>query len=321
MSMQTNRRSIDVYVRGEKGTETQCYRLRQEMWDVLSSEQQNSSSGTNYYRHIIRPQDVKEGKDEPVAYNFNDVLECEKNGNIYISAGGETESRDSIKELLYCNSNETILVTEQHFSQDPPSDAQLWSIARDISDCWFQIGTQIGLPKHELDRIKVDYTDEEVVATYLAGKPPVESAAAIRTQFKFRNMVQYSSPHPVENFHIGFDPDYELIKNTRPVSTKTPDERIVYLVMAIELEVKSEQFRLCFMSQNRAVVENKRLKFLENLPTVMVFSCLQKFIRWLKDGIYDFHTLPFTLKTHLPLEYQEALLQIPEKWKGAKSNL
>ncbi|KAL5515937.1 hypothetical protein EMCRGX_G001187 [Ephydatia muelleri] len=110
---------------------------------------------------IIRssPQDAKEGKDEPVAYNFNDVLECEKNGNIYISAGGETESRDSIKELLYCNSNETILVTEQHFSQDPPSYAQLWSIARDISDCWFQIGTQIGLPKHELDRIKVDYTD------------------------------------------------------------------------------------------------------------------------------------------------------------------
>ena len=29
------------------------------------------------------------------------------------------------------------------------------------------------------------------------------------------------------NFHIGFDPDYELIKNTRPVSNKTPDDRIV----------------------------------------------------------------------------------------------
>ena len=54
-------------------------------------------------------------------------------------------------------------------------------------------------------------------------------------------------------------PIMNLIKNTRPVSTKTPDERIVYLVMAIELEVKSEQFRLCFMPQNRAVVENKRV--------------------------------------------------------------
>ena len=57
----------------------------------------------------------------------------------------------------------------------------------------------------------------------------------------------------------GFDPDYELIKNTRPVSNKTPDDRIVMLVIAIELEVKNEQFRLCFMSQNRAVVENKRV--------------------------------------------------------------
>ena len=46
-----------------------------------------------------------------------------------------------------------------------------------------------------------------------------------------------------------------LIKNR----LKTPDEWIVYLVMAIELEVKIEQFRLCFMSQNRAVVENKRV--------------------------------------------------------------
>ena len=46
-----------------------------------------------------------------------------------------------------------------------------------------------------------------------------------------------------------------LIKYTRPerihVSNKTPDDRIVKLVIAIELEVKKEQFRLCFMSQNR----------------------------------------------------------------------
>ena len=50
-----------------------------------------------------------------------------------------------------------------------------------------------------------------------------------------------------------------LLKNTRPVSNKTPDDRIVKLIIAIELEVKNEQFRLCFMSQNRAVVENKRV--------------------------------------------------------------
>ena len=39
-----------------------------------------------------------------------------------------------------------------------------------------------------------------------------------------------------------------LIKNSRPVSNKTPDDRFVKLFIAIELEVKNEQFRLCFMS-------------------------------------------------------------------------
>ena len=76
-----------------------------------------------------------------------------------------------------------------------------------------------------------------------------------------------------------------------------------------------------FARSSTPTLSPPQLKFLENLPTVMVFSCLQKFIQWLKDGMYDFHTLPFTLKTHLPLEDQEALLQIPEKWKGGKSIL
>ena len=46
------------------------------------------------------------------------------------------------------------------------------------------------------------------------------------------------------NFHIGFDPDYEFNNNMRPVSNKTHDDRIVKLVIAIELQVKNEQFRL-----------------------------------------------------------------------------
>ena len=106
ISMTANRKCIDICVRGEKGTETQCYLLRQEMWKLLSCELQNSSSGTSYDRQILRPVDIKEGADFPLAYNFNEVLECEKNGDAYISANGQTEGRDSIKELLYCNSNE-----------------------------------------------------------------------------------------------------------------------------------------------------------------------------------------------------------------------
>ena len=49
------------------------------------------------------------------------------------------------------------------------------------------------------------------------------------------------------------DPDYEVIKKTRPASNKTPDERMAYLVVAIVQEGNNKQFRVCLMSQNRAV--------------------------------------------------------------------
>ena len=48
-----------------------------------------------------------------------------------------------------------------------------------------------------------------------------------------------------------------VIKKTRPVCNNTPDDRIVQRVLAIDLEVKKEYFRSCFMSQNRVVAENK----------------------------------------------------------------
>ena len=79
---------------------------------------------------------------------------------------------------------------------------------------------------------------------------------------KVIKIINYVSGHIgsfTRNFHIGFDPDYELIKNKRPVSNKTPDNRIVKFVIAIKLEAKNEQFCLCFMSQNHVVVENKRV--------------------------------------------------------------
>eukprot|EP00731_Ephydatia_muelleri_P026840 Em0018g940a len=40
-----------------------------------------------------------------------------------------------------------------------------------------------------------------------------------------------------------------------------------------------------FARSSTPALSPPQLKFLENLPTVMVFSCLQKFIQWLKDGI------------------------------------
>ena len=50
-----------------------------------------------------------------------------------------------------------------------------------------------------------------------------------------------------------------VIKKTRPASNKTPDERMVYLVIVVVQEGNNKQFRVCLMSQNRVVVENKTI--------------------------------------------------------------
>ena len=51
-----------------------------------------------------------------------------------------------------------------------------------------------------------------------------------------------------------------VIKNaTRPASNKTPDERMAYFVVVIVQEGNNKQFRVCLMSQNRVVAENKTI--------------------------------------------------------------
>ena len=54
------------------------------------------------------------------------------------------------------------------------------------------------MQQHTPCQFDLHLLQEDVVATYLAGKPPVENAAAIRTHFKFRNMAQQCTPHPAE---------------------------------------------------------------------------------------------------------------------------
>ena len=46
---------------------------------------------------------------------------------------------------------------------------------------------------------------------------------------------------------------------TRPASNKTPDKWMAYLVVVIVQEGSKKQFRVCLMSQNRVVVENKTI--------------------------------------------------------------
>ncbi len=50
-----------------------------------------------------------------------------------------------------------------------------------------------------------------------------------------------------------------VIKKTRPASNKTPDERMAYLVIVVVQVGNNKQFRVCLMSQNSVVVENKTI--------------------------------------------------------------
>ena len=82
------------------------------------------------------------------------------------------------------------------------------------------------------------------------------------------------------------------------------------------IDDKIDQNAPVFAKASTSTLSPPQIKVLENLPIAMVFTCLQLFIQWLNDGMYDFHTLPFALKTKMSPEDQEALHQIPNKWKG-----
>ena len=83
--------------------------------------------------------------------------------------------------------------------------------------------------------------------------------------FGIRDQYHWYTIESYVNSHIGFDPDYEVIKNATP--KKTPDERMAYLVVVIVQESNKKQFRVCLMSQNRVVVENKLFSKLVPSPT------------------------------------------------------
>lgn len=59
-----------------------------------------------------------------------------------------------------------------------------------------------------------------------------------------------------------------------------------------------------------------QLACLVQLPLSSLFSCLQLFASWVKDGLYDFAALPFGLKTRLSSHDSQSIEQISLKWTG-----
>ena len=52
------------------------------------------------------------------------------------------------------------------------------------------------------------------------------------------------------------------------------------------------------------------------LPLPSLYSCLQLFASWVRDGVYDFAALPLGLKIHLSSQDLQSIEQIPCKWTG-----
>ena len=59
-----------------------------------------------------------------------------------------------------------------------------------------------------------------------------------------------------------------------------------------------------------------QLACLVELPLPSLFNCLQLFASWIRDGVYDFATLPFGVKTHMSNQDLQAIQLIPLKWTG-----
>ena len=61
-----------------------------------------------------------------------------------------------------------------------------------------------------------------------------------------------------------------------------------------------------------------QLACLVELPLTSLFYCLQLFASWIRDGVYDFATLPFGVKTCLSSQDQQLIQQVAHKWTGRK---
>ena len=61
--------------------------------------------------------------------------------------------------------------------------------------------------------------------------------------------------------------------------------------------------------------------FLESLPLCFVYASLSLFLRWVKEGFYDFSSLPVALKVHLLQEDSVTIDEIPAAFNGTWSQL
>ena len=69
-------------------------------------------------------------------------------------------------------------------------------------------------------------------------------------------------------------------------------------------------------------LKHSQLTCLIELPLPYVFSCLQQFVRLVDEGVYDFCSLPFALKTHMTERDTRFIEQeLRDLWTGSHGDL
>ena len=53
-----------------------------------------------------------------------------------------------------------------------------------------------------------------------------------------------------------------------------------------------------------------------DIPMTKLFTTLEQVVVWIKDGVYDFHTLPKKMKRQLIEENVQNILGLPESYEG-----
>jgi len=61
---------------------------------------------------------------------------------------------------------------------------------------------------------------------------------------------------------------------------------------------------------------HSQLDCLMKLPLPSLLYCLQLFASWVRDGVCNFASLPFGLKSHLSSKDSQSIERIPLKWTG-----
>ena len=73
-----------------------------------------------------------------------------------------------------------------------------------------------------------------------------------------------------------------------------------------------------FILQHRSDLTRYQLVRLEELKLKDIYSTLTLFVKWIENGLYDFHRVPYVLKEDLSAPALKELQKICDNYQGAR---